>query len=456
MFFGTTPSIISQWLMQEIKRVKPSRVIVPFSGNFVIEQVAQLGHKDAVVTSTDISLYSMGIGFGICDKPFNCKLNEDVAKMFPFIKTDTPIDLAAAIVFLAEVATFFKKAKKVEYYRSLTKDAVTHHEKYLSGIKAKLEAFKEACQFDFLGVDGCELVANAKKGDLVFYDPPVLLGDYEKMFAPLEECFTFDKPSYTEMNDEVKSRHLVELAERGCIVYYRTNDRIPEMQGYRQVYEYSYKVGKAYCIYSNNSDASLWSAARPILRETQPKYKLIGFSDVITEKSKVIINVLNGYIANHYRLLFVKKAEMTRGGVPFGVFIDGKLIGILQLNSGIAFKQTSIVIFSDPAVPFSKYKRLSKLLVYLCCTKELMLVMDELFLWTHNKVGTVAYSNADVSMKYRDMFELTHRKKAEDTSHFRNKLYYENKEKIFDTYSDALAAWVKKHSNQQHKNEYEL
>lgn len=94
--------------------------------------------------------------------------------------------------------------------------------------------------------------------------------------------------------------------------------------------------------------------------------------------------------------------------------------------------------------------------MYLCCTKELMLVMDELFLWTHNKVGTVAYSNADVSMKYRDMFELTHRKKTEDTSHFRNKLYYENKEKIFDTYSDALAAWVKKHSNQQHKNEYEL
>ena len=112
MFFGTTPSIISQWLMQEIKRIKPERVIVPFSGNFVIEQVAQLGHKDAVVISTDISLYSMGIGFGICDKPFNCKLNEEVANMFPLIKTDTPMDLATAIVFLAEVATFFKKAKK--------------------------------------------------------------------------------------------------------------------------------------------------------------------------------------------------------------------------------------------------------------------------------------------------------------------------------------------------------
>jgi hypothetical protein len=74
MFFGTTPQIISQYLHGELKRITPKRIFIPFAGNFVVEQIAHLACPEAEVFSTDVSIYSRAIGFGINNIDFRLEL----------------------------------------------------------------------------------------------------------------------------------------------------------------------------------------------------------------------------------------------------------------------------------------------------------------------------------------------------------------------------------------------
>ena len=102
MFFGTTPQIISQFLVEEIKRIKPARVIVPFAGNFVVEQLAAIVDQKILVLSTDISLYSRLIGYGIIGRECGIRLKDEILEDFPILRNrQTPRDKAIEVIFMA-------------------------------------------------------------------------------------------------------------------------------------------------------------------------------------------------------------------------------------------------------------------------------------------------------------------------------------------------------------------
>ena len=446
MFFGTIPQIVSQYLFKELKRINPKRIFIPFAGNFVCEQIASMACPNAEVFSTDVSIYSRAIGLGVNNIDFRLELTEETKSDFPFLADkQQPIEKAAIIILFSEIAKAYLKRGKIKYYDNQYNDAKTNIEKYYNQVLNKILKFRETSKFYFLGIDACEVLKDVKSGDFVFYDPPVLLGDYEKMFEALNKCLTFDEVPYTQITDELKYEQINELNRLGAVVYWRTNgEKISIPICLHQVFHYQYKYNGAYHIYSNLKSASFVGRFEP-LKEIVKNIRIFGKEDDISENSKIDIILYPTNIGNHYRLMWVKKAQMTSAGYSYLAFIDGKLIGILQLESGLKFGSDYVVIFSDPASPFSKYKRLSKLILYLCCTKEMLKVINDISMWEHIGFTTRVFTNAAVSMKYRGLFELTERKEDKN-SDFKNVLIYHSK-KHFETYNEALKEWLKKYKN---------
>lgn len=455
MFFGTTPSIVSQYMLERIKEHKPKRVFVLFAGNFVIEQLAASVSKDIEIFSTDVSLYSRAIGFGATGQEFDAKLKQPFEPGFEYVeKLNTPIEKAAQVIFLGDVAKNLKK--DIPYYKSLANDARYNQEEYIEKIKLKIEKFSQSVgHMKFYGVDACELVPMVKKGDLVFYDPPVLLGDYEKAFEALDACYEYAPVPYTEMTDDVKRQHLDHFTEIGATVYYRRNDVLTDEEkrkiipeSYKEKYRYQYKANGFYTLYSNheyltNTVTKSWVGRYEPLKEEVKNYPMIGKDDVITARSEVRLMKVKGTVSNHYRMMWVKKAEMSDGGTSYLVFVDGKLAGCLQLQSGMTYSSPFISIFSDPSCPFSRYERLSKLIMNICCTRETLEMFNEESMWLHEGFTTRVVTNAHSSMKYRGLFKKTDTKPM-DSGNYKNSIIYQNKDKIFKTYKDALIHWLNK------------
>jgi hypothetical protein len=446
-FFGTTPSVVAGYLETRIRELKPDVAFVPFAGNFVVEQLVANISKGIELHSTDVSLYSRGIGLGVTMQKLDAVLRPNIAEMFPIIaaKTD-PLSVAVQIIFLAEASRNMGK-EAIPYYSSLMDDAIKLQETYYQKIMQKIEiVHKLMGHMNFYGVDACQIIPKAEKGAFMFYDPPVLLGDYEKMFAPLESCYDYEPPGYTEMTKAVIVNHLQEFNDKEVVAYYRTNnpiekDKVPA--GYEEVYRHGYKHDAAYCIYSNAKGIKKHVGRFNALKEEVKHYPLIGDNDVITNKSKVEFLKVPGNVANHYRLMWVKKAQMSNGGVTYLIFVDGKMIGMAQLNSGLTFGTDLIPIFSDPACPHSRYKRLSKLIIGLICSKPVIDMVNEDVLWTHVGFTTKVFTNEPVSMKYRSMFELVKKEEIKD-GHYKYSLIYQNRKKIHRTFKEALTAFLDK------------
>ncbi|MCK4761965.1 MAG: hypothetical protein KAW12_07185 [Candidatus Aminicenantes bacterium] len=443
MFLGAIPPVIGQYIRDEIARHHPKRVIIPFSGNFSIEQIAHAACPQADVHSTDIIFYSRAIGFGVNDIDFRCEIKPEFEKDFSFLAGKVkPIEKAAVVVMFLCIADAFVKKNKI-YYLRLYQNLVKNQEVYYQKILQKLEQLKSSSDFTFYGTCASKLIEKVGDGDLVIFDPPYFVDGYVNMFKNLPECLNFDEVDFLEITDEVKAQQLEELSERGALVYYRTiSDSILTDQ-YRLVYYYQYKYNLAYLIYSTSAKSE-FVGRKQLIKEKVQNIHLIGRGDEISENGEVDIVKTETPVVNHYRLMWLKKSRMRDGRYSFLVFIDKKLIGILMLQGGLNFGTDLVTIFADTSAPSSRYKRLSKLILYLCSTEKMLNTINDLTMWPHSGFTTRVTSNSPVSMKYRGIFKLAKREKDSD-SEFKYKLIYQNRDRIFPDYKIALKEWVRKH-----------
>ena len=112
----------------------------------------------------------------------------------------------------------------------------------------------------------------------------------------------------------------------------------------------------------------IWSP----LREKVLNLPILSKEDEITSKSKLEVIPVESGVGNHYRLMWVKKAQMQSIGHSFLVMIDDKVAGMLCIDSGLAFGSELAQLISDPATPTTKYKRLGKLMIMLASTHEML------------------------------------------------------------------------------------
>ena len=90
-------------------------------------------------------------------------------------------------------------------------------------------------------------------------------------------------------------------------------------------------------------------------------------------------------------------------------------------------------------------------MLHICCTQEVVDIMNEKSMWEHAGFTTRVFTNAPVSMKYRSLFDLKEREEDEE-GNYKYKLIYQNKRKIAPTIKEGLKNWLKKDGKQLIEN----
>lgn len=446
MFFGSTPKIIGNYIHSEMTRLNPKRVFSPFAGAFAIEQIVSNACPTAKILSTDVTLFSSALGLYFANKPNTISIKDTAIELVPFLKDKTDSEsIAAAVLVFSDLAPHIEKAKKTEYYRKLVNHILNNFETYFNKAIEKLRKIKGAINnLDYYSLDAVELLKQVEPGDIVYFDPPYFQGDYEKMFKNLPNYFDFKEPKYTCIDKEKIVEYLRDFDKCGITAYYRCfnmNDELPENYKLSMVFQHKYHA--YHCIYTN-AQSTMFVKRFEALKESVKKYKIASDDLTINQDTKIEIVKIGNDVANHYRMLWVKKAEMKQPNYSFLVLADKQIIGVICINSGMAYGIDKATIISDPASPMTKYNRLSKLILHLILTKDFIYKINELTLWEHTGFTTIAYTNNPVSMKYRGLFELAKREDLKE-GNYQFKLTYHSK-KLFNSIDEAKNQWIKKYA----------
>lgn len=445
MFLGVMPSRVRNYVADVIRSRQPRVVRIPCAGNFTIERVVRQVAPSTVCYSTDVNLYSCALGWGLsANEETRIELTAEIREEFPWLRTDTAMERAASVVYLSELAQALGK-RETPYYARLLKAAKQRGADGYEEAIAKITAMQAAMPaFRFTARDGAELIRESEPGDVIVFDPPSIDGGYERMYRALTACVSWDPPAYTDMDEAaVHALTAAAIARDVGVILLRYKPLEEEVPGLRLAMKHQFTWDFFWHVYTNIEADACVGRFSP-LRDTALAFQLIDRETTITGDSNIELIEVGDNVANHYRMLWVRKARMKAARLNYIVAIDGRVAGCLCVASGMEWGHAQLLLVSDPACPGSQYRRLSKLLLYIASTQEFLERVSKRMMWDHDSLVTAVESEHPVSMKYRELFTLTKRVEQERGA-FNYRLTYTNNDKILPTVQDGLRAWTRKH-----------
>jgi len=434
MFIGAIKAEIRRFLATHGKMFNDRDIYIGCSGNFTIEQTLTRYAKPKSINSNDVSLYTCTLAafFMGSRLPMRIK-NEEYKFLQPLLDSNKQ---AAAIINLTALGAFAKSKNAYArrmfngYRRQLLKNIETTHN--------RLKEIRPHIRIDsFFQGDVRDFIDNIPDEAVIIASPPTYKGGYEKIYDFLESIVEWDKPDYAIMDEDGYCELFSKIKKRGNYIFISDREIDEEIaakcdyRGFKTIYVFSDLNPKTYV----NKDK---------LNEQIVKYPLINYHDKITRHSQLKIHKTTANIFNHYRFMFIKGVKkVSNAGVPFLITLDGKLIGCIAVDI-IAYGTSSrhmLYLNSDFAVPYSRYKRLSKLIVMVSLSTEIKEFMEREKLQEFTTLRTTAFTNKPVSMKYRGPFKLEKRQEGQ--------LNYIAPLGCQGPLKKVLKTWLQKHSQYQ-------
>ena len=406
MFIGSINQNCRRFLSTHASLFNGKRCVVGCSGNFTFEQLLSLAAQPAKICSNDVSIYSCAVGALLTGQDFKIELKADGNEWLVPFCTD-PLDTLATILLLTEFLKF--NPEKGIWHRRMHEHYTNNWAGYHSETKDNLvKSLGNIKITSFFAGDVFEHYKLNDHPDSIFMSfMPTYKGGYERIYKKLDEIFDWEKPSYEMLDDGRRDKIYEYLTARKYVIYDDRRLDLPLVFA-----EHSSSRRNVY-MYSNlESPRILLKQQRSI---AQQSYPMIGLHDEISPKSRVKFLPVSNKVVNYYREMFLSKSiAYVDGQYPLLVFIDAKLIGcaIFGLSKFGGTAKGDIYLLSDFVVSGSRYKRLSKLLLYLLTTKPIKQALEEKFFIRVKTIYTTAFTKKPTSAKYRGVFTLVKRGKG--------------------------------------------
>lgn len=402
------------------------------SGNFTFEQLLSRYSQAREIHSNDVSLYTCAAGAWLTDKPIDMEIADpDFEWLQPYFQD--PLSRVASIVLLLEYLKY--NAGKGAYHARMVEHYDNHWEEYFVATCAHLgEAQENLRVTEFHPCDVFDFYKGLDSPDTIFMSfMPTYRGGYERLYKRLGEIIKWTPPQYKMLDDEGRDAIYDFLTQRRFVIY---DDR--ELDLPLVFHERRGGAGRDVFMYSNlDAPPAMVKKHRTI---KQGRYKFIGPEDKITRKTRFDFLEVKNEVVNYYREMFLaKNIAYSDGQLPLLMFADGKLFGfaIFTLAKFGAAKDGCIYILSDFVVPYSGYKRLSKLILFLLTSKPIQTILQEKFWMRVKSLHTTAFTDKPASAKYRGVFTLE--KRGEGFLNYRA-------EAGSRTIKGALNEWLNKYS----------
>jgi hypothetical protein len=416
LFNGAIPTPLLPLMTKHCGIENWSSVWVGCSGTFSFERAINLAFPQKSVFSNDVSLLSALIASVAQSKPLEFTFIGKLERFEQLLKGKPYIDRASALILCMILAQRFKgpsqhTAKHWAFYERDFEQSLERPRKRLIELAASLR-LADYMPGDFRQhINRC---AEAKGGFVV--SAPFLKNFYEGWFRFIHNNVKWSPPTYDVWNPDDMPALLNEMDRLG----------VPFCVAYNAPIEGRYVAGcfrkglaPPFYLITSHQPSQTSLIDRPPVNPISPfQFKPIDISR-LTDDPKIVIAPCTAGHANYIKQLYLQdNIAFTSGLVNMLVWVDDMVAGVMtftKLTSGIGGVKTneSVYLLSDTST--SRFGRISKLIAMLATSKQVLDYVASRII--HRPIGhvvTTVRSNNPVSMKYRGIYELALRKKADE------------------------------------------
>ncbi len=428
MFVGAVNNLVRSALWKMSEEWTGRRIVVACSGNFTVERImAARGIRE--IHGNDVSLYSCALGAHLAGKPFPLRIKEErYSFLEPFVA-----DTEKAVATLMLCTEWFKFADRPGmFYERMDRQ---YRDDFPNKHEATVERIRKACEdvhlTTFTPGDRVDYLRDAPRDAVAISFPPTYRAGYERMYKKLDAVFGWDSPAYTLFDGERFAEFesiLREFKTWVTLTDYPREDLMKHCVGVvqtglrsRPVYLYA-SEGPTTVAFPHQK---LAQNPYPIAREViEPPLKLV-------EISQAVMNQLRS-------MYLSPKIVPASAQCNFAVLANGRLIGAIGFSKSNYLGNWCAYMMTDFCVRPNPHKRLSKLILAAVLSEEARVALEQAFGMRVKSIGTTAFTDKPVSMKYRGLFELAGRKEG--------KLNYTSPAGKW-TLAEGMEWWMRNHAN---------
>jgi hypothetical protein len=444
MFQGTIPPPLRQIVHEHAATWPADRdVYVGCSGNFTIERtLAPLGRR---LHSNDVNPYTCALGWYFAGQPVPFTLKSESREHLGWLE-DSLDDGVGTVATLMMGTEFLDFVGRSTYYHLRMVEA--HRDQWPRMYPETIERMKAHTLrlASFFAGDVRDYLDQVPDGAPVVLFPPFWADGYKTMFRGLEKHFDWPEPSYRPVDLDGKHEIIDRVVDRPNWLL-GLQERVDELEPFRAGY-----------VKVSPRAVPIWVYAQPgTTRYVGPRQKTapilmpkIGPDEDL--QGDLRLHQLTPAQFNGLRSQFLDpRIDPGDPVVTFAVSCGGKLIGAfgykLDNQDGLG-----VYLMADFPVGWSKYKRLSKLIVMAATSREATHVLERLRSHRTIRWATTAFSDNPISGKYGRGIpgvRLLSRKECEISNH-KWQLSYVGNLGDWDL-AGALDIWSRKHGKVQRK-----
>ncbi len=403
MFVGAINSQVRSILSQFGQSLTGQPVYVGCSGNFTVERVlSKKGVTD--LHSNDVSLYSCAVGSYMAGEPIQVDVADDeLSWMAAYMEPGLPT--IATLLLCSEVLKHYQRPEPYHcrMWKAYCDRFDSMHGDTLNRVKAALDGVTLS---SFWPGDVTEFIERAPEDAPVVCFPPTYKGGYERLYKVMDRVFSWDAPSYT-LFDKDRFQALTKLITSRPVWMTLRDQREPDMEHcLRGMVQTGLRSRPVYVYSSANSSVLMLPAQRV---EAVPLPRLEGETSGVLSFCRITQAQLN-----ELRSEYLSPSITPSGAqVSYGVKVGDGLIGALAFSRSSFYGEwCDAYMLTDPAIRPTVYKRLSKLVLAAAVSQEMKVTLEQALNMPVRTVGTTAFTERAVSMKYRGLFDLHSRKEG--------------------------------------------
>lgn len=402
MFVGSINQDIRAVLAELSPRWKGRPIYIGCSGSFAVERLlTTLGHTD--LNGNDFGLYPVVVGSHLSGQDCDVRLKPEAGLDWLPADALTPGPTRiATLLLLQEYVKFLGRGEA--YHRRMATAYETAwpdlHAKTLAKVTTALDGVRLR---SFFAGDPLDFIRQAPD-DVVAMAFPAKASPLEPKF---DELFEWNRPEHLKLTEPHVTSLLDAVMEKADWLRVSPTELPALKDQCVGCFQNSVRGDPLYAYAGSGTGPRTSTAAQTI--EAIPVGRLEGEVDGPLRLVRLSLGQLN-LLRSEYLGVGIAPASAQ---INVGVLVGDKLIGA----TGFGMPQYSggwcdAYMMADLAIRPTVYKKLAKLVLAAVLSHEMKAVLEQGFNHRVRTIGTTAFTQKNVSMKYRGIFDIYSRKEG--------------------------------------------
>jgi len=380
-------------------------IYIGCSGNFGLERA--LSGLSVRLHSNDVSLHAGALGAYLTGQPFTITVRDPGYDwLAPYL--GSPLDIVATLLVSTSMLQGY--GQDALYWQRIHAAYKKRFPQLQESTKAKIEPILAQIKVaDFFAGDVLDYLEQIPPSAGVILVPHTR--GLHRLYGPLDKVFEWlEQPPFQVFSKETIPWLRTWLSAHDHWLLFSEI----EMEGLGDYLRGSSKSGYRAVPVNCYGDMEHARIAMPHLAAQPPGFPVMDGDYVIDDNSCLQLMRVKAPVFRWLRDAYLKKVVAPADpDYDFVVLVDGRIIGIIGISASLYFggDWCDAYMMCDVAVGGTRYPHLSKLVLAASLSKELkLLIPNPTISATLKRIGTTAFTDNPVSMKYRGAYKIHSRK----------------------------------------------